>query len=293
MYIPQFIGFLEFEKRYSKNTVQSYQVDLVQFQKYLIDVLGLENITVVDFHHIRSFVIFLIEKEQNTRTVNRKISCLKTYFKFLQKNFHLASNPMLKVISPKIKKSLPVFIEEHKITTLLCDNYFDDDFLGKRNRLIFELFYATGIRLSELVNLKRSDLDLFNEQIKVLGKGNKQRIIPFSTHLSHVFKEYFAEAEKNNIYLNGEIFVTEKGNKIYHKLVYRVVVEYLGKVAAIEKKSPHILRHSFATHMLNNGADLNSIKEILGHSSLSATQIYTHNSIEKLKNIYKQAHPRA
>ncbi len=293
MHITEFIGFLEFEKRYSKHTVLSYQVDLLQFQNYLTDILCLENLISVDFQHIRSFIVFLIEKEHTPRTVNRKISCLKSYFKFLQTNYHLSLNPMLKVISPKVKKSLPVFIEEQKITSLFSENYFDDDFLGKRNRLIFELFYATGIRLSELVNLKRSDLDLFNEQIKVLGKGNKQRIIPFSSHLSQVFNEYFLEAEKNNIYLNGEIFVTEKGNKLYHKLVYRVVVEYLGKVAANEKRSPHVLRHSFATHLLNNGADLNSIKEILGHSSLSATQVYTHNSIEKLKNIYKQAHPRA
>lgn len=293
MYIPEFIDFLTFEKRYSKHTVSAYSGDLIQFEKYLFEVLSFDSLKDIEFNHIRSYIVSLIENGQTSRSINRKISCLKSYFKFLQTNFQNSVNPMLKVVSPKTNKKLPVFIDENVITSLLDEKYFTVDFIGKRDRLILELFYATGIRLSELVNLKVSDVDLYNQQIKVLGKGNKQRIIPFSSHLTIVFEEYFREAEKNNLNLFGEIFVTVSGNKIYHKLVYRIVVDYLTKVATLEKKSPHVLRHTFATHLLNNGADLNSIKEILGHTSLAATQVYTHNSIEKLKNIYKQAHPRA
>ena len=293
MHIPEFIDFLAFEKRYSKHTVLAYNTDLIQFQKYLFEEFSFDNLKDIEFYHIRSYIVSLIENGQTSRSINRKISCLKSYFKFLQTNFQNSVNPMLKVVSPKTSKKLPVFIDENVITSLLDEKYFTLDFTGKRDRLILELFYATGIRLSELVNLKISDVDFYNQQIKVFGKGNKQRIIPFSSHLSVVFEEYFREAEKNNLNLFGEIFVTETGNKIYHKLVYRIVVDYLTRVATLEKKSPHVLRHTFATHLLNNGADLNSIKEILGHTSLAATQVYTHNSIEKLKNIYKQAHPRA
>ena len=293
MYIPEFIDFLTYEKRYSKHTVSAYSGDLIQFEKYLFEVLSFDSLKDIEFNHIRSYIVSLIENGQTSRSINRKISCLKSYFKFLQTNFQNSVNPMLKVVSPRTNKKLPVFIDENVITSLLDEKYFTVDFIGKRDRLILELFYATGIRLSELVNLKVSDVDLYNQQIKVLGKGNKQRIIPFSSHLTIVFEEYFREAEKNNLNLFGEIFVTVSGNKIYHKLVYRIVVDYLTKVATLEKKSPHVLRHTFATHLLNNGADLNSIKEILGHTSLAATQVYTHNSIEKLKNIYKQAHPRA
>lgn len=293
MYIEDFLKYLEFEKRYSPHTITSYSTDLIQFKDFISS--GLEKLPLeeIGYKIVRLFILSQIEVGVDNKSVTRKISTLKSYFKFLQKQGYISNNPMLKIITPKLSKKLPVFIDEEKIADLLNGKYFDEGFSGVRNRLIIELFYLTGIRLAELVNLNVSDLDDYNNTIKVLGKGNKERIIPVTKNIIKLFQEYFAECEKANLKLDGKIFVTEKGNNIYPKLVYRVVNDYLDKITTIEKKSPHVLRHTFATHMLNNGADLNSIKELLGHSSLAATQVYTHNTIEKLKSIYKQAHPRA
>jgi integrase/recombinase XerC len=230
----------------------------------------------------------LLEKGISPRTVNRKISTLKTYFKFLIREGIIHESPMSKVVSPKSKKRLPLFVEENQIESLLNEVEFDDGFIGERNKLIIELFYVTGIRLSELINIKTLDINFDNNLIKVLGKRNKERLIPLS---DRVLKELRVFIEKYKIC--NYLFTNLGGTKVYTKLVYRVVNRYIGKISSINKKSPHILRHTFATHMLNNGADINAIKELLGHANLSATQVYTHNTIEKLKSVYKQAHPRA
>jgi integrase/recombinase XerC len=236
-----------------------------------------------------------MEGKNSARTVNRKITTLKSYFKFLIREGTVTENPMNRVVAPKTSKRLPVFVEQESMNDLFDKIEFGEGYPGVRDRMIMELFYATGMRLSELVNLKDEDLDLYKNVLKVTGKRNKQRIIPFSGNLSGLLKGYLElkgktfPADEQNTHL----FVTNKGEKLYPKLVYRMVHHYLNLVTTISKRSPHVIRHTFATHMLNNGADLNAIKEILGHANLAATQVYTHNTIEKLKSIYKQAHPRA
>jgi integrase/recombinase XerC len=231
------------------------------------------------------------------RSINRKKTALKSYYKFLIKEGIITENPMNKVISPKTSKRLPVFVEKEKMEKLLDSNElnFGDDYTGIRNLMIIEILYATGMRVSELVNLKVTDVDLYNSTIKVLGKRNKERIIPFAKKLRVTIDKYNKIKEETFFGEDtaDQFFLTSGGKKIYQKLAYRVVNYYLSIITTLDKKSPHVLRHTFATHMLNNGADLNAIKELLGHANLSATQVYTHNTIEKLKNIYKQAHPRA
>jgi len=233
-----------------------------------------------------------MELNTSPKTINRKISTLKSFYKFLLKKGIINYNPLLKVVTPKVPKRLPLFVSENDMQNLLDKIEFENSFEGKRNKLILELFYVSGIRLTELINLKINDIDLENSLVKVLGKRNKERLIPINKTFILNLKSYLNEA-KNIRKSNNYVFLTLKGEKIYQKLVYRIVNYYLSIVTTISKKSPHILRHTFATHMLNNGADLNAIKEILGHSSLAATQVYTHNSLKKLKTIYNQAHPRA
>ena len=222
------------------------------------------------------------------RSINRKISTLKTFFKYLEREELIEVNPMLKVVGPKASKGLPLFVKENEIELLLEEVIFDSGFIGKRDKLIIEIFYLTGMRLTELINIKLTDLDFHNKSIKVIGKRNKERIIPLSKSIINTIQSFIYEFD-----LKEFLITNSKGNKVYSKLVYRVVRKYLSKITSINKKSPHILRHTFATHMLNNGADINAIKDLLGHSNLNATQVYTHNTVEKLKSIYKQAHPRA
>jgi len=291
--IQDFNSYLRFEKRFSSHTSDAYISDLNQFQIYLTEKYNITNADEIDFQIIRSWVVELLETPMTPRSVNRKISSLKTFYKFLMKSGKDIKNPMLKIISPKTSKKLPVYVEQEKMVMLFENIEFENSFEGLRDKTVLELFYATGMRLSELCNIKISDVDIYNAQIKVLGKRNKERIIPFTNNLKDVLKKYsdarMQIAENQNDYL----FITEKGKKIYQKLAYRIVNHYLSMVTTISKKSPHVLRHTFATHMLNNGAELNAIKEILGHANLSATQVYTHNTVEKLKKVYKQAHPRA
>ena len=295
MHTYMFIHFLNFEKRYSPNTITAYQNDLEQFENYLITHYQVSGISDVTYQMIRSWIIQLSGENVSNRSINRKLSSLKTYYKYLIKENLVSENPLLKVIAPKTSKKLPEFVREETMNQLLDDVNFSEEFSGIRNRLIIEIFYFTGIRLAELVNLKEEDIDLERMQISVIGKRNKQRIVPITGQLAESIKVYQLAREKifeiNKP--NNNFFVTDKGHRIYRELVYRCVNSYLGMVSTLHKKSPHILRHTFATHMLNNGADLNAIKEILGHSNLSATQVYTHNTIEKLKYIYKLAHPRA
>ncbi len=291
-----FIHYLKYEKRFSKHTITSYKGDLNQFFAFLLrHVKGqIINFQKIDEHIIRKWIVFMIENDISARSVNRKITTLKTFFKFLLKENQIKSNPLNKVLTPKPEKKLPWFVDQNQMDILL-DNYkFTNDFEGARDKLIIEIFYFTGIRLSELTELKMKNINQKECFIKVHGKRNKERIIPYPSNLNQSINQYLNYRKQINASSNQEepIFITIKGEKIYTKLVYRIVNKYLDAVTTIEKKSPHILRHTFATHMLNNGADLNAIKEILGHANLSATQVYTHNTFEKLKDIYKQAHPR-
>lgn len=285
----EFLKFLQYEKRLSNHTLVAYSNDLRQFLEFLATTYEIKDITEVNHTIIRSWIVSLMEQKITARTVNRKITTLKTFYKFLLRQQKVSQNPMLKVLSPKMSKRLPVFVEKEKMDVLLDDTAFDDDFEGQRNKLIIELLYASGMRLSELINLKQTDVDLYSCQLKVLGKRNKERIIPFSSTLKEQVQQYIALKPSE---CTEYLFVSKKGLKLYEKLVYRVVNSYLSMVTTANKKSPHVLRHTFATHMLNSGADLNAVKELLGHANLSATQVYTHNTVEKLKNIHKQAHPR-
>lgn len=292
MYIEDFIKYLRYEKRFSEHTILAYSNDLRQYSEFCAgeNILAERN---TDHRIIRQWIVNLMENQISPRSVNRKITTLKSYYKFLLRESILLKNPMDKILSPKTKKTLPFFVEKKQINELLDqEDIFGHDFEGTRNRLIIEMFYFTGMRLSELTKLKLKDIDLPSLSLKVLGKRNKERIIPFHLSLKKSIEEYLTKRVESGA-VNEFVFSTAKGAKIYEKLVYRIVTKYLELVTTIDKKSPHVLRHTFATHMLNNGADLNAIKELLGHANLSATQIYTHNTFEKLKTIYKQAHPRA
>ena len=289
-----FLQYLQIEKRYSLHTVRSYLNDLDQFYLFLSSQGLSDDPVVVTSHDIRAWIVSMLENKYSTVSVHRKISCLRVFYRYLRKEGIVKSDPLEKVVLPKRKKTLPVFVEEEALTNLL-DNYsFGDGFAGIRNRTIIELLYLTGMRRSELIGLRDQDVDLAEGSLKVTGKRNKQRIIPLVKSFNQRLEEYIKVRNENvDTSDNGWFFITDKGNKLYDKYVYNTVNKYLAMVTTIEKKSPHILRHTFATHMLNRGADLNSIKELLGHANLSATQIYTHNTFEKLRKVYKQAHPRA
>ena len=289
-----FLKYLTFEKHYSPHTVRSYENDLNQFYDFCMNTQSEHSIIKVNFKDIRAWVVFLMENRISARTINRKISTLKTFFKFLMREGLIDSNPVDKVLTLKQEKKLPQFIEQAQMDELLDFYQFGDDFEGVRNRLIIEMLYVTGIRRAELINLKDIDIDISRLTIKVLGKRKKERIIPITKEFKKSIEVY--RKVRNDIKtdtMNSCFFLTKSGKKLYEKLVYRIVNKHLELITTMEKKSPHILRHTFATHLLNRGADLNAIKELLGHSSLSATEIYTHNTFKKLKQIYKQAHPRA
>lgn len=291
----RFLQYIQFEKRCSSHTLIAYKNDLSQFSEYLFTRYQLKNIEEANYQFIRSWIVELMENKISSRSINRKLSSLKSFYKYLLKEGLLEINPFLKVISPKFSKKLPDFVEKKGMEQLFSEVHFDNSFEGIRNRLILEIFYATGMRLSELIGLKDSDIDTIKENLKVLGKRNKERIIPFSSNLAEVIIEYIDFKQKffTDVIIDDYFLLTKKGNKMYAVGVRRMVQNYISKITTIEKRSPHVLRHTFATHMLNNGADLNAIKELLGHANLSATQIYTHNTIEQLKKVYKQAHPRA
>jgi integrase/recombinase XerC len=289
-----FLQYLLIEKRYSKHTVRSYLKDLDQFYSYLSSNELPDDVVSVTSHDIRGWIVSMLDSNYSTVSVHRKISCLRVFYRYLRKEGVLKKDPLEKVVLPKRKKTLPVFVNEESLTNLL-DNYsFGTELAGIRNRTIIEMLYITGMRRSELIGLRNSDVDLREGHVKVTGKRNKQRIIPLIKPIIPRLEEYIKiRDEKIKSGKNEWFFITDKGNKLYDKYVYNTVTNYLSMVTTIERKSPHILRHTFATHMLNRGADLNSIKELLGHANLSATQIYTHNTFEKLKKVYKQAHPRA
>jgi integrase/recombinase XerC len=289
--VQAFLDYLKFEKRYSSNTIQAYQDDLAQFFEFLGINYGNMLLPEISSGLVRSWLASLKEHKISSKTINRKISALKSFFKYSARTGVIEQTPMSTIISPKINKRLPVFVEEKDINTLLNTVEFPDTWKGKTDKLAIHIFYNTGIRLSELLNLKESQIS--QSVIKVTGKGNKERIIPISKTLFALINEYLQAKNQSDIADRNFLLVKENGRKLYSKYLYLIVKRYLGAVTTVNKKSPHILRHSFATHLTNNGADLNSIKELLGHSSLAATQIYTHNTIEKLKDAYKKAHPKA
>lgn len=286
--LEKFESYLVAEKRYSSHTVIAYLKDVRQFLD-AVEIDMLEDLKDVKHSLIRSWMVQLIEQGIVHRSINRKLSTLRTFFKWCVQEAILETNPMVKIIGPKTEKRLPSFVREQDISVTRLVDVFSNNELGQRDQLMFELFYQTGIRLSELIELKKQDFKA--RQIKVLGKRNKERIIPLSNDLSEALNQYqqnLQGVQQESNYL----FTLKNGDKIYPKLVYRKINYYLGLITSLEKKSPHVLRHTFATHMLNNGAGLETLKDILGHANLSATQVYTHNSFSQLTTIYKQAHPR-
>lgn len=291
--LASFLKYLEIERGYSAYTLRSYGDDVRQFM--LFCGFDSENPTysAITHRHVRSWLSALISQGISTRSANRKLSSLRSFFKFLIREGVVKTNPLSKVVSPKISKRLPEFVPESDMGKLEPEILFDDSYEGQRNLLIISLFYMTGMRLSELVGLKTDSLDLASDSIKVIGKGSKERIIPIHPDLKPIISRY--NSLRGDIDINNSLsyFLTIKGEPVYPKLVYRVVKHYLSMITPLQKKSPHVLRHTFATHLLNQGADLNAIKELLGHANLSATQVYTHSTFEKLKRNYNQAHPRA
>ncbi len=293
MATESFLNYLELEKRYSEHTLKNYRSDLEQFADHL-KVEFQTHPSQASSLQIRSWLSLLIASGMSAKTVNRKIATLRSLYKYLETKKLVATNPMLQVTAPRTGRKLPVFVSEENMQQLFENFEFTKDFKGILDKLILLMFYSTGIRLAELVGLRHNNVNVKSAQIKIHGKGNKQRIVPMIDELVKAYTAY--EREKASMFgfaSTDHVFVTDKGKKIYPKFVYRVVNFYLSTTTTINKKSPHVLRHSFATHMLNNGADINAIKDLLGHASLSATQVYTHNTVEKIKSVYKQAHPRA
>lgn len=293
MYREGFIKYLQFEKRYSSHTVRAYSNDLKQFFDYVEQNFGSTDVDSITDKMVRSWIASCLDNKISERTINRKISTLQSYFKYLMRMGYIKFNPISRVYTPKTGRRIPYFVDETHMDLLFNKELFTDDFYGYRDQLVIELLYQTGIRLSELISIRDSDVNQDKYQIKILGKRNKERIIPITKILSGLIENY--QRLRNGKFSRvsgGPLIVTNKGKKVYEKFVYRTVKKYLGYVTTLDKRSPHVLRHTFATHMLNRGADLNAIKELLGHANLSATQIYTHSTFEKLKKIYKQAHPR-
>lgn len=293
-YILPFIQYLQFEKRYSQHTIIAYQQDLNQFFLFLENTFGKTALADIKTTFIRTWLASLKDQQLTAKSINRKISTIKSFFKFHLRLGNITQNPASTLTAPKISKRLPVFVEKKDIETLFNHVEFPDDWTGKTECLILQLFYQTGMRRSELINLKESNVDAANASIKILGKGNKERILPCNKVLMGLLQDYcLAKKNQFTLYDNSVLLVNEKGKKLLAGWVYKAVHKYLSLVTTVNRKSPHILRHTFATHLANAGAELNAVKELLGHSSLAATQIYTHNTIEKLKDAYQKAHPKA
>ena len=292
MAIPHFVDYLNLEKNYSPNTVMAYQKDLEEFQDYIHEVFAAQDLKSVNYSQIRSWIITMVNKGLSNRSVNRKVSALNSFYKFLIKVGNIQTSPLAKHKALKVQTKVHIPFSEQEIHEVLSQN-MGNEFTTIRNKLIVELLYSTGMRRSELINLDLSDIDFDQKQVKVLGKRNKERYIPLIAPVMETLKVYLKEHHNySKTTQSVPLFITIRGQRIYNTLVYRVVNEYFTTVSSKVKKSPHILRHSFATHLLNQGADLNAVKELLGHSSLAATQVYTHNNISELKKVYAKSHPR-
>jgi integrase/recombinase XerC len=292
--LSDFKNYIKVEKRYSEHTVRAYTDDISQFAHFINSDPEQDQILTVIHSDIREWIIHLINSGCSSRTLRRKIGSLKTFYNYCLRGKLVSKNPADNVILPKLKKQLPEFIKESSVDTLFSENQFREGFSGLRDRLILELFYATGMRLSELISLRISSFDFIKGEVKIMGKRNKERIVPLTQAIQILLDKYIKEVkEQYNLQESDQLVITDKGEPAYPKMIQRTVNKHLTTATTLEKKSPHMLRHTFATHMLNNGADLNAVKELLGHANLAATEIYTHNTYEKLKSIYKQAHPRA
>jgi len=294
--MDEFLDFLRYEKRFSAHTVTSYQTDLTQFAAYLQAEYELDVPAQATHPLIRGWIVTLMNQELDPRTVNRKVACLRSFYKFLVREHRIDTNPMLRIKAPKMAKKLPEFVPEESLNRLLNSFEFEASFSGVRDQLVLETLYGTGIRLSELMGITDNDLDTSARTVRVTGKGNKQRIVPLNPSLVLVLEKYRAArtAEFGLASPDTPLLRTDKGEPLYEKLVYRTVKRYLSQIStSAAHQHPHALRHAFATHLLGKGADLNSIKELLGHASLAATQVYTHLSVDRLKSVFEQAHPRA
>lgn len=290
--LSNFLNYLFKQKRVSKHTKISYENDLTQFFEFLTREIVINNLEEISHQHIRGFLAHLMDKKYDAKSVNRKLSALKSYFKFLHKQGLVAANVAMRVQGPKTKKKLPLFLDESETEKLFSKIEFSKDFVGIRDRVVLDLLYQTGLRREELLSLKTDDFDIFNTQIKVLGKRNKERIIPFNIPLKRNLEAYFLVKKELNLD-NPYFLINPKNKTLSPSATTALIKKLLNKVNSNSKNSPHTLRHTFATHLLNNGANINAVKELLGHSSLQATQVYTHNTIDKLKKSYKQAHPRS
>ena len=293
-HLDSFLLYIKNEKRFSRHTIISYRNDIRQLLHFLDDVYNSPDLTDLSHQHLRSWMVQLHESGKSARTINRKISSIRSFFNFLKREGHISKNPAARLITPKIGKRLPVFVQEKNLARLF-DAFVPEKFEDYRDHLILEVLYNTGMRRSELIGLKDKSINFSRQEVKVLGKGNKERLIPLSDDLLKKINRYLELRNEyfNDKYLLSYLFVTNKGKKLYPKLVYNIAIKFISSVSSIERRSPHTLRHSFATHLMNGGADLNAVKELLGHANLAATQVYTHNSIEKLKEVYRIAHPHA
>jgi integrase/recombinase XerC len=287
-----FLQYLRFEKRYSQHTLIAYETDLHQFTQYLTEQFGVQEPEQVALFHVRSWLAALKDEKQGARTINRKISSLSSFYKYMLRLKQVTKNPVTQLHGLRLPERLPTFVKEHEAERLLEEVSFGEGFKGFTDRLICDLLYQTGMRRNELLELKEKDIEWSLNQIRVLGKGNKERLIPFNPILLDSIREYIEEKKNIENYDSKHLLILESGEPLYAGYIYRVVKRYLTIATTVKKKSPHVLRHSFATHLLNNGANIQAIKDLLGHSSLAATQVYTHNNIDKLKEIHKLNHPR-
>lgn len=288
----RFLAYIEFEKRYSPLTVTAYRTDLDQFFTYVSETAGTVDPARIQASMVRSWLMEQSRAGISSRSIQRKISVLRAYFRYLMHTGSLKVSPMEKVVAPRTPRRLPGFVAVEEMERLFEEVDFGMGYRGLRDRMMLDFLYSTGIRRSELIGMREEDLDFRNNAIRVTGKRNKERIVPFSPYLGRMMKVYLAEKQKE-FGASEMVWLTEKGRPVYAGMVYQMVRRYLGNVTTLSNRGPHVLRHTFATHLLNKGADLNAVKELLGHASLAATQVYTHNTIEKLKNVYKLAHPKA